>query len=133
VDIKGTISGARINPIGPLKDAGIEMVVVALFSVFTCQHLSLPNNSIAVTYAQHPNYHGALHGHPAASFCVRVNVDGATALRGLFKGGAEKGAEAIVKSRAQGCLACFDNLQTILEGVSATLWDDAESLCIFFQ
>jgi hypothetical protein len=59
----------------------VQHVVVALFSMFALRKLDdLPPNSIAVTFDQHKTFHGALHLHPAASVCVRVNVDNQAAL-----------------------------------------------------
>jgi hypothetical protein len=134
LDANKTIKEARINIGEALKEAGIEHVVVALFSMFTCVSLKLPQNSIAVTFEQHSGFHGALYQHPAASFCVRVNDDGVTALRGLFQTGAVNGADAIMQARMEGGIGSFEALLNISNTVvGAKLWNDAESLCIFSQ
>jgi hypothetical protein len=132
--VNKTIKETRIEPGKDLKEAGIKHVVVALFSMFTCASLSLATNSIAVTFEQHSVFHGALHHHPAASYCVRVNNDGVTALGKLFEKGGTKGAEAIIAARVMGLdISSFAILKEVLKDVAATLWADTESLCSFSQ
>jgi hypothetical protein len=132
LDVEKTIEKARITPGRCLKEAGIEQVVVALFSMFTCTTLDrLPQNSIAVTYEQHKAYHGALHLHPAASFCVRVNNDGVTALSGLFEANFQDGAKAIIATRTKKPINSFKDLTKCLGSLAGDLWSDAEDLCIF--
>jgi hypothetical protein len=134
LNVNATIKKARVSIGKSLKDAGIKYVVVALFSMFTCVHLELPLDSIAVTFEQHSYFHGALCQHPAASFCVSVNEDGVTALCGLFETGAQNGANAIIATRTEeGSIGSFEALQKCLEGMNTKLWGDAESLCIFSQ
>jgi hypothetical protein len=111
----------------------VQHVVVALFSMFTLRNLGdLPPNSIAVTFDQHKTFHGALHLHPAASVCVRVNVDNQAALEGLFCKSARAGAQKIIQERSQGRLiVSFENLQSVLGNDADNLWGDAVDLCSF--
>ena len=136
LDVSKAIKLARVSPGtgSALQEAGIKHVVTALFSMFTCCNtLELPLDSIAVTFEQHRNFHGALYQHPAASFCVRVNTDGVTALRRLFKTRSLDGANAIIQARAVEAIKCFEALEECLKAVNTTLWGEAESLCIFSQ
>lgn len=133
IDVRGSIENARITPGTAQSEAGgIKHVVVALCSMFTFAPMdNLPSDSIAVTFGQHVAFHGALHQHPAASFRIRVNVDGVTALRGLFRASAQAGASMIAKGRKENPIASFDNLKTLLGESAENLWEDADSLCIF--
>lgn len=111
----------------------VQQVVVALFSMFTLRNLDdLPPNSIAVTFDQHKIFHGVLHLHPAASVCVRVNVDNQAALEGLFCKSARAGVQRIIQERSQGRLiGSFENLQSVLGNDADNLWGDAVDLCSF--
>ena len=111
----------------------VQHVVVALFSMFTLRNLDdLPPNSIAVTFDQLKTFHGALDLHPAASVCVRINVDNQAALEGLFCKSARDGAQKIIQERSQGRLiVSFENLQSVLGNDADNLWGDAVDLCSF--
>ena len=131
LDVKASIEKARILPGAVQRREGIEQSVVALFSMFTCATQALPMNSIAVTFREHKGFHGSLHQHPAASFCVHVNVDGVTALCGLFQKLPDPGVSAIARERKKADIKSFDQLKTLLGENADNLWDDAEHLCNF--
>ena len=134
LNIPQTINTARAVLQKTIRLKEVQHVVVALFSMFTVRKLDdlLPPDSIAVTFDQHKTFHGALHLHPAASVCVRVNVDNQAALEGLFCQSAQAGAQKILQERSQGHLVVsFESLQSLLGDDADNLWGDAVDLCSF--
>lgn len=130
IDVKETIKKASITPGKFQKEAGVEHVVMALFSMFTLNDSLPPKHSVAVTNGEHEKYHGALYQHPAAAAWVQVNVEGVTALQGLFKTNSQDCAKRILAAREGGTkFKSFSDLQQFLE--NASFFDGAESNCDF--
>ena len=133
--VHDVIEKARVDKEQELKNHGVEHVVASVFSMFTSSDVTesdLPNCTVAVTFREHVDYHGALSLHPAASFIVRVNKDGVTALRGLFRSGATAGANRIAELRDRMHKSTtFEELEKLMEGGNWKFWNDADELCDF--